>query len=576
MAVNHIGETIRDDYAGQPQILLVEDESSVAQGLQMILRQEGYGVDLAVTGKNALDSMSHKGFDLLVADLRLPDMDGMEVIKRVKDDCPATEVIVITGYATIPSAVEAMKTGVCGYLPKPFTDDEFKAAVEEILKEKMEVSPKKIKSVAVECEKLIHKREVIQVLGSAAGSQRSTIKTGDRFTEPDNDDALFAMLDQAEAWMDPDREPAGNFDFQKKLVDNAVDGIMGCDKEGTIVTFNKSLEKMLGYSRDEVVGKMSIDQFFLVGATDQFKEALYCERYGGKNRLFLFETDLVNKTRDKVSVQLSATVLFDEGAEIGMVGFFKEMREVRKLEQEFADQARLLHQDKMMSLGRLAASVVHEINNPLAGVLNYVRLMIRVLGRVSSLTPEKIQKFQSYLTLVESETHRCSKIVSNLLAFSRKSKLEFGDVNTCELMEKCIMLSRHKLELQNVQIKSNLSSEIPGVWGDFNQIQQCIINLIFNAIDAMPEGGTLTIENSLGSDKDVVEIKIKDTGYGISEENISNIFDPFFSTKAEGEGLGLGLSTVHGIIDRHGGTIGVESELGKGTVFTIKLPKFHD
>ena len=104
----------------------------------------------------------------------------------------------------------------------------------------------------------------------------------------------------------------------------------------------------------------------------------------------------------------------------------------------------------------------------------------------------------------------------------------------------------------------------------------CIINLIFNAIDAMPEGGTLTIENSLGSDKDVVEIKIKDTGYGISEENISNIFDPFFSTKAEGEGLGLGLSTVHGIIDRHGGTIGVESELGKGTVFTIKLPKFHD
>ena len=347
---------------------------------------------------------------------------------------------------------------------------------------------------------------------------------------------------------------------------------MGCDIEGNIIIFNKSLEKMLSYTQDEVIGKMSFDQFFLVGGAEQLREELNCERYGGKNRLFLFETDLVHKTGEKISVRLSANMLFEEGIEIGIVGFFSDMREIRRLEQEFADQARLLHQDKMMSLGRLAASVVHEINNPLAGILNYIRLMIRVLGRVSSLTPEKIQKFQSYLTLVESETDRCSKIVSNLLAFSRKSKSEFGELNICELLQKCIMLSRHKLELQNIRIQTHLDPTLPFIFGDFNQIQQCIINLIFNAIDAMPEGGVLTVGSSSCSNHEVVEITIQDTGCGISEENIASIFEPFFSTKKEGEGLGLGLSTVHGIIDRHRGTISVDSELGEGTVFKIDLP----
>jgi DNA-binding NtrC family response regulator len=124
MAVNQASVAMRNDCAVQPQILLMEDESSIAQGLQMVLREEGYGVDLAMTGQGALDTLSHKAFDLLVADLRLPDMDGMDVIKRVKDERPETEVIVITGYANVPSAVEAIKTGVVDYLPKPFTDDE--------------------------------------------------------------------------------------------------------------------------------------------------------------------------------------------------------------------------------------------------------------------------------------------------------------------------------------------------------------------------------------------------------------------------------------------------------------------
>ena len=197
--------------------------------------------------------------------------------------------------------------------------------------------------------------------------------------------------------------------------------------------------------------------------------------------------------------------------------------------------------------------------------------MIKILNR-DSLDPERIRKFQRYLTLIEEETNRCSHIVSNLLAFSRKSKMEFNEVDTNALLEKCILLSQHKLSLQNIEIVTHLTQDIPKVWGDFNQIQQCVINLIFNAIDAMQDGGTLVLESVYNAKERVVEIKVADDGCGISKEALPHIFDPFYTTKIEGEGLGLGLSTVYGIIDRHKGTISVESELGKGTTFTLKIP----
>ncbi|MBW1727696.1 MAG: hypothetical protein JRF31_08135 [Deltaproteobacteria bacterium] len=263
--------------------------------------------------------------------------------------------------------------------------------------------------------------------------------------------------------------------------------------------------------------------------------------------------------------------MFDQDEEIGMVGFFRDLREIRRMEQQFADQTRLIHEHKMISLGRLSASVVHELNNPLSGILNYIRLMLKIIKR-GDLDQKRIEKFQKHLTLVESETSRCSKIVSNLLAFSRKSELELSEMSINELLEKCILLSQHKLMLQNIQIKTDFDPNIPKVLGDFNQTQQCVINLIFNAIDAMSDGGTLTMVSSFDPITEMVEIKIEDTGCGIAEEDIHQIFDPFYSTKTEGKGLGLGLSMVYGIIDRHKGSITVDSKLGEGTVFTIRLP----
>ncbi len=150
-----------------PEILLMEDEPSIARGLENVLTEEGYSVDVAMTGRNAMEKIHQKPFDLFVADLRLPDMDGMDVIRRMKEEQPKTEVVVITGYSTVSSAVEAMKTGVYDYLPKPFTEDEFKTAVDGALKKKGETEARAIQEmqwVVGEEEKVIQKREVIRAL----------------------------------------------------------------------------------------------------------------------------------------------------------------------------------------------------------------------------------------------------------------------------------------------------------------------------------------------------------------------------------------------------------------------------
>lgn len=241
------------------------------------------------------------------------------------------------------------------------------------------------------------------------------------------------------------------------------------------------------------------------------------------------------------------------------------------LEKENADQARILHQDKMMSLGRLAASVVHEINNPLSGILNYLRLMMRVLNR-GPLDAGHQTKFESYLDLVERETDRCSRIVSNLLTFSRKSTPSFGPVDIADLIERSLVLSQHKLTLSNITTAHFCAPGLPSVQGDFNQLQQCLINLIFNAIDAMPQGGSLDLGARADTDSDGVIVTVKDSGTGISRTDQGQIFEPFFTTKDEGYGVGLGLSTVYGIMESHKGTVAVKSTPGQGTTFSLKLP----
>ncbi|HID19313.1 TPA: PAS domain-containing protein, partial [Candidatus Bathyarchaeota archaeon] len=231
----------------------------------------------------------------------------------------------------------------------------------------------------------------------------------------------------------------------------------------------------------------------------------------------------------------------------------------------------LIQEDRMISLGKLVASSVHEINNPIQGLLTFCGLMQEILEE-GEPGPEELEKFKKYLSLMYRELVRCGNIVSGLLSFSRQKESKYRDVDLNEILDQVISLTRHKMEIQNISLKTEYYSQPLVLNGDMNQLQQCFLNLIFNAMEAMPEGGELHVSSELEPSGHQALIYIRDTGCGIPEEDLEHIFDPFFTKKREGQGTGLGLSIVYGVVKNHSGKIKVESQLGKGTTFILSFP----
>jgi signal transduction histidine kinase len=250
---------------------------------------------------------------------------------------------------------------------------------------------------------------------------------------------------------------------------------------------------------------------------------------------------------------------------VGSVGIFSDLREILKVHQELeATHHQLVQAEKIASLGRMAAGVAHEINNPLAGILIYAELLARELEQYPSL--------RENIEVVINQTMRCQQIVNRLLDFSRHSlgKKRLFDPN--EVIRNCVALVRHQAFFQNIKIHQELDPRLPQVIGDPGQIQQVFTNLLLNAADAMNGSGTITVSSHPTRGVEGVELQFTDTGCGIPPEVRDKIFDPFFTTKPPGKGTGLGLSIVYGVIQRHGGTIKADSFPGCGTTFTVTLP----
>ncbi|MBI2221746.1 MAG: HAMP domain-containing protein [Acidobacteria bacterium] len=229
-------------------------------------------------------------------------------------------------------------------------------------------------------------------------------------------------------------------------------------------------------------------------------------------------------------------------------------------------QEQMVQSEKLSSLGRLAASIAHEINNPLAGILTYAKLLVRTLEEAP---PDEAQraKIIGQLKLVERETQRCTAIVRNLLDFARERELKLTQVDVNAVLGETLFLINNQVKMQNIQLQSELG-DVPPIEADFGQIRQALVNILINACDAMPSGGTLHIvsRNAGGS----AEVAVRDTGTGIRPEHLKKVFDPFFTTRDKGTGLGL--SVVYGIVERHGGTLKIDSTPGEGTTVTITLP----
>jgi two-component system NtrC family sensor kinase len=250
-----------------------------------------------------------------------------------------------------------------------------------------------------------------------------------------------------------------------------------------------------------------------------------------------------------------------------------EEKVVEKTEELGRAQRQVLHMEKMASLGKLSATVAHELNNPISGVLAYARLVRREIEE-QPMAADVREELTRYLKLVEKECSRCGAIVQNLLVFARRTGAEMAPIDLNEVVERSLMLVRHHLEISGVQLHSELLSGDSRIVADAGQLQQALVALLVNGVEAMKgiEGveGKLTMRLHGGDDE--VQIDVGDTGVGIPPEVLPQIFEPFFSTK-ETHGVGLGLAVVYGIVQRHGGRIEVESKVGQGTVFHLRLPR---
>jgi two-component system NtrC family sensor kinase len=230
-------------------------------------------------------------------------------------------------------------------------------------------------------------------------------------------------------------------------------------------------------------------------------------------------------------------------------------------------QAQLIQTEKLSSLGRLSASIAHEINNPLAGILTTAKLLIRTID--GGLRADQAPFLLRHLRLVQRETERCTAIVRNLLGFARERPLTLTDADVNAALEEALFLASSQIALQNIALEKDLAS-VPPIRADFGQIRQAFANLVINACDAMPKGGRLIVRTRRSPDGTLVEIAITDTGCGMPPEVLSKVLDPFFTTKEKGTGLGL--SVVYGVIQRHGGRLQIESQPGQGTTVMIRLP----
>ncbi len=250
-----------------------------------------------------------------------------------------------------------------------------------------------------------------------------------------------------------------------------------------------------------------------------------------------------------------------------------EARVAERTEQLKAAHQKLLHNDRLASLGQLAASVAHEINNPISGVLNLSMLLERIM-KEGKVPPGREEECKKYLARISQETSRVGRIVCDLLAFSRRSKPQRSAADLNQVVRTTVSLVGHKLKLNETQVDLQLAPDLPPVKCDSSQIQQVILNLVLNAAEATHarQGSTVSVRTRRSDDGQQVELLVQDNGEGIAPENLRKIFDPFFTTKPEGKGVGLGLAVVYGIIQAHDGDIDVKSQMGQGTVFTVSLP----
>jgi two-component system, NtrC family, sensor kinase len=353
--------------------------------------------------------------------------------------------------------------------------------------------------------------------------------------------------------------------FLRNLILSSVDGVIAADKTGRILVFNEAAAEILGYNVEEALATLNIRAIYPEDGAREVMQKLRSEHNGGVGKLKTYHADLIGQKGEIVPISLNAAIVYEGEKEVATIGFFHDLREELKIKKELEKtQVQLLQAEKMASLGKLAAGVAHQLNNPLGGITLFTKLIIEEHD-----LPEPVQRD---LQRILKDAERCRDTVKELLEFTRQTKHMMRPHDVNRALTRTLFLLENQTLFQNITIEKNLAEDLPMLTADIQQINHLFMNIILNAAQAMEGKGSLFLKTELLPGEEFIGIEISDTGPGIPEDVLAHIFEPFFTTKEEGKGTGLGLSLVYGIVENHGGRISAKSRIGEGTRFIIELP----
>jgi two-component system NtrC family sensor kinase len=497
------------------KLLLIDDEPDILRVLSMSLKADGYHVVTAQNGPEGVACFEKEKPDIVITDIKMPGMDGIEVLKKIKTLNADTEVIIITGHGDIENAIEALKHGASDFINKPVRDEALAIALDRA-REKFDIR-QQLKEYTIDLEKKVE---------------------------------------------DATRELRRRSNFQINLIRSSNDGIIATDKDLKIVIYNPTAREIFGFTPAETIDKMRAADLFPAELAADLQAALSGEN--GVRNLAWREADIRCKEGGAIPVRCSSTILQENDQPVGTVTFFQDLREIKRLEKE------LLKAERLAAIGQTVAGLAHGIKNILHGLKGGSYLVD--IG----IKKDESEKLKKGWDMIKRNIGRTSNLVMDLLSYSKERQPEFENCLPNQIADDVCALLQDKATENNVKLVKHFDDAIGEVSMDPNSVHEVLLNLMSNAVDGClfdeDTSKNFQVDLKTAFEKDnVIKFEIKDNGVGMDEEVVKKLFTSFFSTKGH-RGTGLGLMVTRKLIEEHNGTIDVESEPGKGTKAVVRLP----
>jgi PAS domain S-box-containing protein len=497
------------------KILLIDDEPDILRVLAMSLRADGYDVLTAASGEAGLTVFDAQSPDIVLVDIKMPGINGIEVLQEIKAKETFSEVIIITGHGDIDNAVEALKYGASDFINKPVRDEALAVALQRA------------------GEKLTIRRQ---------------LRDHTRDLEARVEAATRTLKRQAQ--------------FQAKLIRSSNDGIVATDQDLRIVIFNPGAEKIFGYTRAEARQTMLLADIYPPELAAEFQRVMGENAANGE--ILPRETVVFSRTREVIPVRFAGSTLSEKGQKMGTVAFFQDLREIKQLEKE------ILRQERLAAIGQTVAGVAHGIKNILHGLKGGRHLVDVGIARGDN------QRLQGGWDMVKRNIDRTSDLAMDLLRYSKERVPEPEPCRPNDIANEVCELVKEAANTHDITLIKDLDSAIGTVTMDPHSLHSVLLNLLSNAVDACRDDPDTTKNRQVGirtrrEADGLIRFEIMDNGMGMSADVQEKLFSSFFSTKGH-RGTGLGLMVTRKLIEEDRGFIEVDSTPGEGTIVTLRLP----